>query len=125
MLNIIQLFMKQDIDTCSDVEHDEDKIERIRNSFIDDEKLSYILNIINILNDYNRLKIIHALYISELCVQEIASVVGLSQSATSHQLRILRDNKIVKFRKEKKHVYYSLLNKEVIKSIDLMKEEHR
>lgn len=117
--------MKQDIDTCSDVEHDEDKIERIRNSFIDDEKLSYILNIINILNDYNRLKIIHALYISELCVQEIASVVGLSQSATSHQLRILRDNKIVKFRKEKKHVYYSLLNKEVIKSIDLMKEEHR
>jgi DNA-binding transcriptional ArsR family regulator len=60
------------------------------------------------LSDYTRTKIIYALSKEELCVCDIARVLGISISAISHQLRILRNMRLVKFRREAKMVYYSL-----------------
>ena len=53
-------------------------------------------------------EILYDLVESELCVNDIAQVVGLSQSAVSHQLRLLKSSKLVKFRREGKAIYYSL-----------------
>ena len=60
------------------------------------------------LADPSRVKIIHALMITELCVCDVAQVVGLTLSATSHQLGLLRTMRLVKSRREGKQVYYSL-----------------
>lgn len=58
--------------------------------------------------DSTRIKILYALHDNELCVQDIANAVQLSQSAVSHQLRVLKDSKLVRFRREGKTVYYAL-----------------
>lgn len=60
------------------------------------------------LSDSSRLKIIAALITGELCVCDLCDIVGLSQSAVSHQLRVLRAGRIVKFRKDGKQVFYSI-----------------
>ena len=60
------------------------------------------------LGDPTRLRIVSALAKSEFCVCDLAELLGLSQSATSHQLRVLRSNKLVKYRRDGKMVYYSL-----------------
>jgi len=60
------------------------------------------------LGDPTRVRIIDALAQSEFCVCDLAELLGLSQSATSHQLRVLRNSKLVKYRRDGKMVYYSL-----------------
>ena len=61
-----------------------------------------------VFGDSTRIKILYALFESELCVNDIAQVVGISQSAVSHQLRLLKTSKLVKFRREGKAMFYSL-----------------
>ncbi|WP_155300369.1 MULTISPECIES: ArsR/SmtB family transcription factor [Deinococcus] len=63
--------------------------------------------------DPTRLKILSALSSSELCVCDLAAVIGLSESATSHQLRLLRTGRVVASRKEGRVVYYRLLDQHV------------
>ena len=75
--------------------------------------LGSLADIFKTLGDKTRLKIVFALSACELCVCDIASVCNLSESATSHQLKILRMLKIVKFRKEGKIIYYSLADEHV------------
>ena len=65
------------------------------------------------LSDPTRAKIIFALQQEELCVCDLAHLIGLSTSAISHQLRLLRNLRIVKYRKEGKMVYYSLADKHI------------
>ena len=55
-----------------------------------------------------RIKILYALFESELCVSDIAQILNLNQSAVSHQLRILKDAKLVKFKRSGKSIFYSL-----------------
>ena len=61
-----------------------------------------------VFGDHTRIRILTALYQEELCVCDLVEVLGMNQSAVSHQLRVLRGAKVVKFRKEGKMVYYSL-----------------
>lgn len=70
--------------------------------------LDALSDIFKVLGDASRLRIVYALAIKELCVCDIAHLLGTSISAVSHQLRVLRNLKLVKHRKEGKMVYYSL-----------------
>lgn len=63
--------------------------------------------------DPTRIRILYALSIQELCVCDIADLLGMTQSAISHQLRILKQSELVKFRKEGKTVFYSLADSHV------------
>ena len=74
----------------------------------DDDTLFDISEFFKSLSDSNRLRIIASLLDQELCVYDITKIVGLSQSAVSHQLRVLRAGRIVKHRKEGKLVFYSI-----------------
>jgi DNA-binding transcriptional ArsR family regulator len=67
-----------------------------------------LAQLFKVLGDHTRIRILNALYHSELCVCDLTSILGMNQSAVSHQLRVLRDSKLVKARKMGKNVLYSL-----------------
>ena len=69
-------------------------------------------------NKSSILKILYALFEAELCVGDIAQLLGLTQTAVSHQLRILKANKLVKARKDGKNVFYSLSDDHVYSIIN-------
>ena len=79
----------------------------------DDEVLYELADLFRVFGDSTRIKILYALHDNELCVQDIANAVALSQSAVSHQLRVLKDSKLVRFRREGKTVFYSLADSHV------------
>ena len=73
-----------------------------------DEILYDLADFFKIFGDSTRIKILYALFSSELCVQDLAVLLNMNQSAISHQLRILKQAKVVKYRKEGKYAVYSL-----------------
>jgi len=85
-----------------------EKIKEIRESMVKDEVLYDIADFFKVLGESTRLKILYALLKGEVCVGELSESLSISQSSVSHQLRILRQNDLVKFRKQGKVVYYSL-----------------
>jgi ArsR family transcriptional regulator, lead/cadmium/zinc/bismuth-responsive transcriptional repressor len=85
-----------------------DLVENIRNQMPGDELLGGLSQLFKVLGDHTRIKILSALYHAELCVCDLTSILEMNQSAVSHQLRVLRDAKIVKSRKKGKNVLYSL-----------------
>jgi Predicted transcriptional regulators len=83
-------------------------VQSVRDHLVDDATASDLADLFKALGDPTRVRIIHALLQCELCVHDLTVVLGMGQSAVSHQLRILRNMRIVKRRKEGKTVYYSL-----------------
>ena len=82
-----------------------------------------LAELFRVFGDSTRIKILYALHDSELCVQDIADAVQLSQSAVSHQLRVLKDSKLVRFRREGKTVFYAL-DDDHVRSILSMGMDH-
>ena len=101
----------------------EKAIQEIKEKMPEDRIVLKIANISRILGDPVRIKILLALSQRELCVCDLASLLNMTQSAVSHQLRLLRNTNFVKYRKEGKSVYYSLADKHVMKLIE-MEVEH-
>ena len=77
------------------------------------ENLENLAHLFKVLGDYTRVRIIYALSQSEMCVCDLAYILKMSQSSISHQLRLLRQNKIVKKRREGKMIFYSLMDAHV------------
>lgn len=82
-----------------------DKVER---TMPEDEILYDLAELFKIFGDSTRIKILYVLFESEMCVCDIAKLLGMTQSAISHQLRALKQSKLVKYRREGKTVFYSL-----------------
>ena len=95
-------------DMCQEFCIHETILERVRNNMPDDDTLCDIAEMFKVFGDITRTKILSALFEAELCVCDISEIVQMSSSAVSHQLRILRQTKIVKSRRQGKEVYYSL-----------------
>lgn len=79
-----------------------------KDNIIMEEMIYDLADFFKIFGDSTRIKILYALYKGEMCVGDLVEALDMNQSAISHQLRILRQNDIVKFRKEGKGVIYSL-----------------
>ena len=86
----------------------ERKVASVRQAMKPDETLFKLAAIFKILGDPTRTKVIYALLQEELCVCDLASLIDISQSAISHQLRVLRNMNLVKYRKDGRIAYYSL-----------------
>lgn len=99
---------------CGETQIHEDVVSRVRKSLPEDEKLYDLAELFKNFGDSTRVKILYALLASELCVCDIAGLMDVTQSAVSHQLRVLKASKLVKFRKEGKTVFYSLADDHVI-----------
>ncbi|MDL2238226.1 metalloregulator ArsR/SmtB family transcription factor [Christensenellaceae bacterium OttesenSCG-928-K19] len=86
----------------------EEVVAQVREKMPEDEDMLNLADLFKVFSDSTRVKIISALQHSEMCVCDIAVLLGMTKSAISHQLRALRQSKLVKNRKEGKVVYYSL-----------------
>ncbi|GBD86849.1 hypothetical protein BMS3Abin03_00773 [bacterium BMS3Abin03] len=93
---------------CDVVAINEEKVIAVIKALPNDTEIDDLANIFKILSDQTRLKLVLALAKEELCVCDLSALIGVSVSAISHQLRLLRGMRIVKNRKEGKMVYYSL-----------------
>ena len=97
-----------DVPVCEAACRHEDVLERVRNGLTDPEILRWVAALFKVMGDPSRLKITNALILSEMCVCDLASLLKMSPSAVSHQLQILRQSDLVKWRREGKEIYYSL-----------------
>jgi DNA-binding transcriptional ArsR family regulator len=96
------------IESCNcDVIH-EDIVNKVKETMPKEEMLYDLAEFFKVFGDSTRIKILWALEESEMCVCDIACLLNMTQSAISHQLRVLKQANLVKFRKEGKVVYYSL-----------------
>lgn len=91
---------------CSIIHND--VIEKVRAAMPDEEPIYEVSELFKVFGDSTRARIICALGISEMCVCDLSSLLGMTQSAISHQLRILKGARMVKNRRNGKVVYYSL-----------------
>jgi len=87
--------------------HDE-LIEKVKNDMPDEIMLYDLAELYKVFADSTRIKILYCLFESEMCVCDIAQLLGMTTSAISHQLRVLKQSKLVKFRRDGKTVFYSL-----------------
>lgn len=101
----------------------EDIVNKVLEQQPDDEILYDLAELFKVFGDSTRIKILYSMFENELCVNDIARLLNLSQSSVSHQLRILKTSKLVKFRREGKSIYYSL-DDEHVRSIISMGMEH-
>ena len=88
-------------------------------NLLDENKMIDLAELFKIFGDSTRIKIINVLLDNELCVGEIAEKINISQSAVSHQLRILKSSKLVKYRKNGTLIYYKLADDHVEKIFKL------
>ena len=91
----------------------EDLISTVNADMPDEEMLYDLAELYKVFGDSTRIKILCALFEAELCVCDIAQLLGMTQSAISHQLRVLKQSKLVRFRREGKTMYYSLADDHV------------
>lgn len=98
--------------------HDE-TIRNVKDHMPPLEKLYDLAELYNVFGDTTRIRILYALLACELCVNDLSQMLELSQTAVSHQLRVLKNHKLVKFRKEGKVVFYSIADDHVRSIIEI------
>lgn len=91
----------------------QDVIDRVMNELPEEEILYDLAELFKIFGDTTRIKILYVLFEAEMCVCDIAQLLNMTQSAISHQLRLLKQSKLVKYRREGKTVFYSLADDHV------------
>ena len=104
----------QEVERCEFMHLHREIIDKVKREMSEDELLYDLAELFKIFGDSTRVKILYALLEAELCVCDIARLLDVTQSAVSHQLRLLKASKLVKFRREGKTVYYSLADDHVI-----------
>jgi len=104
---------RDDCDACIIHEESVDRV-KARSKELEGNTIIRLSDIFKVMGDPTRLRIIHALSLGEMCVCDIAAALGMEHSAISHQLRILRNMRVVKFRKQGKEAIYSLDDEHVL-----------
>ena len=95
-------------DVCEIYYVNEDHVRSARQALSPEREILSLAETFKTLGDPTRVKVLQALSVEELCVCDLAKLLGISESATSHQLRVLRNKKLVRYRKEGKMAFYSL-----------------
>ena len=101
-------------DVCEVFNPNKDVVSLLEEKKLNDDVVYELSETFKVLGDPTRIKILHALNEKELCVCDLSELLDMSSSAISHQLRVLRNNKLVKHRKEGRSVYYSLDDEHVM-----------
>ena len=103
----------KDVERCEYMHVHEAIVNQVNQNMPDEEVLYDLAELFKIFGDSTRIKILYVLFESEMCVCDIAQLLGMTQSAISHQLKVLRDNKLVASRREGKTIYYFLADDHV------------
>lgn len=108
----------QKIECCDSVEVHEELLKIVEEKMPPEEELYDLAELFKVFGDSTRMKILFVLFEAEVCVCDLAEALHMTQSAISHQLKILKQNKLVKSRREGKSVFYSLSDAHVRTIID-------
>ncbi|MCD7745831.1 MAG: metalloregulator ArsR/SmtB family transcription factor [Lachnospiraceae bacterium] len=108
---------------CDEYEIHENLLKIVNETIPDETKLYDLAELFKVFGDSTRIRILYVLFEAEVCVCDLASALNMNQSAISHQLRILKTNRLVKSRREGKSVFYSLADDHV-RTILAQGEEH-
>jgi DNA-binding transcriptional ArsR family regulator len=92
---------------------DQEAVDKVEKLLPEKEIIDKLATFFSAIKDPTRLRILHALFINEMCVYDIATVLNMSQSAISHQLKVLKQANLVDYSKQGKLVYYSLADEHV------------
>lgn len=109
---------KNIVETCNCTIIHEELVNKVKGCIPKEETLYDLAELFKVFGDTTRIKILCALFQAEMCVCDMAALLGMTQSAISHQLRVLKQTRLVKFRKEGKVVYYSLDDEHVKQIFD-------
>ena len=101
------------LEQCDYMHLHEKVIEQVQEEMPKEEILYDLAELFKVFGDSTRIKILYVLFQSEMCVCDIAQLLNMSQSAISHQLRVLKQAQLVKYRREGKTVFYSLADAHV------------
>lgn len=109
---------RESIEGCDFINAHEDIVKAVNKKMPEEELLYDLAELYKVFGDTTRIKILYVLFESEMCVCDIAQILNMSQSAISHQLRVLKQAQLVRFRREGKTVFYSLSDNHVRTIID-------
>jgi ArsR family transcriptional regulator, lead/cadmium/zinc/bismuth-responsive transcriptional repressor len=98
---------------------DDSRVRRVRRALVSEDAALSLAETFSLLGDPTRTRILHALSVDELCVSDLAGLLGISPSAASHQLRLLRNRRLVAVRREGKHTYYRLEDEHIRTLVDM------
>ena len=108
---------RYNVECCELMCAHEEIVEKVQKEMPDEDTLYDLTELFRIFGDSTRIRILYVLFEAEMCVCDIAELLGMTQSAISHQLRVLRSSKLVKFRRDGKTLYYSLADEHVCRII--------
>lgn len=108
LLGQVDFMVDNDILRCDCNIIHQDVVEKVKKQMPQDGKLYVLAELFKVFGDTTRIKILWALDKSEMCVCDISVLLNMTKSAVSHQLRVLKQARLVRYRKEGKNVYYSL-----------------
>lgn len=111
-----------DVETCDTFEPHEELVNKVRDKMPDVDKLYDLAELFKVFGDSTRIRILYALFETDICVCDLAEALNMTQSAISHQLKILKQSKLVKSRREGRQVFYYLADDHVRTIIDQGKE---
>ena len=106
------------VECCEESFVHQEILNRVQEALPDEDTLYDLTELFRIFGDSTRVRILYVLFESEMCVCDIAALLGMTQSAISHQLRALKNARLVKARREGKTVFYSLADDHVKTIID-------
>lgn len=112
-----------DCECCESIEIHEYLLKIVNETMPDENELYDLAELFKVFGDSTRIRILYVLFEAEVCVCDLAQALNMTQSAISHQLRILKQNKLVKNRREGKSIFYSLADDHV-RSIIAQGREH-
>ena len=112
----------QDIECCDFYQVHEEVVRAVKDKMPEDGALYDLAELFKVFGDSTRIRILFVLFEAQVCVCDLAQALGMTQSAISHQLRILKQNKLVKSRREGKSVFYSLADDHVRTIIEMGRE---
>ena len=106
------------VECCDFIHTHQEIVEKVRREMPEEDTLYDLTELFRIFGDSTRVRILYVLFEAEMCVCDIAALLGMTQSAISHQLRALKNARLVKPRREGKTVFYSLADDHVKTIID-------
>ena len=104
---------RYNVECCDYIHTHDDIVEQVRREMPDEDTLYDLTELFRILGDSTRIRILYVLFEAEMCVCDIATLLGMTQSAISHQLRVLKQMDLVKNRRDGKTIFYSLADDHV------------
>ena len=104
---------REEVECCEELFVHDQKVREVLKEMPAEETLKELADFYKVFGDATRVKILFVLLQAEMCVCDLAETLGMTQSAISHQLRVLKQMSLVKFRRDGKTIYYSLADSHV------------